>query len=290
MPELPEVETIRRDLEKFLLSKKVKAVEVRDAKVVIGSQKKWNEVLISRNLKEIQRKGKLLIFVFTKDIYLFIHLKMTGQLIYQEKNRLIAGGHPFSEKSEEKAIGGSLPNKFTRLIITFSGGKLFFNDIRRFAYAKLIDKSDLKKIKEKFGIEPLSSDFKLKSFQSLFKDRNTSVKALLLNQALIAGLGNIYVDESLYLSAIDPRRRAKDLSENEQKKLFLNISKVLKKAISKRGTTFSNYTDGRGNKGNFSSELKVYGKKGEKCEICGEIIEKIKLAGRGTHFCPKCQK
>ena len=250
----------------------------------------WNKVLVASSLEVIRRRGKLLIFVFSNKVYLLIHLKMTGQLIFQKKSHLIAGGHSFSKKSPEKAMGGSLPNKFTRLIIDFSGSRLFFNDIRRFAYAKLTDEEGFKKVEKKFGIEPLTANFKIKNFRDVLKNRNTSIKAILLNQGLIAGLGNIYVDESLYLSAIDPRRKAKDLSKKEEERLFLNISRVLKKAIDKRGTTFSDYTDSQGNKGNFSSELKIYGKKGQKCEICGVIIEKIKLVGRGTHFCPKCQK
>ncbi|MCF7820281.1 MAG: bifunctional DNA-formamidopyrimidine glycosylase/DNA-(apurinic or apyrimidinic site) lyase [Candidatus Pacebacteria bacterium] len=290
MPELPEVETIRRDLEKFLIGKKVEKIRVEDSKVVIGSKKTWEKALLDKELEQIQRRGKLLAFLFTGDVYILIHLKMTGQLIYQQKSHLVAGGHPFSRKSQEEAIGGSLPNKFSRLIIEFNGGKLFFNDIRRFGYAKLTDDKGWEKAKEKFGLEPLTKNFKLKDFKALFTNRKAPIKAVLLNQSLIAGLGNIYVDESLFFSGIDPRRKAFKLKDKEKDRLFQVIVKVLKQAISKRGTTFSNYRDSQGEKGNFSSQLKVYGREGEKCFKCNGLVEKIKVAGRGTHFCPKCQK
>ncbi len=291
MPELPEVETIRQDLSQGILRKQIKKVEVKDSKVVEGAKGVWQKKLLGNKFVETKRIGKLLALVLKNNVYLLIHLKMTGQLVYQKKNRLIAGGHPFSTKDETKAIGGELPNKFTKLIITFSdNSQLFFNDMRRFGYARLVSKLNWNRTRDKFGPEPLTDDFKLPDFRKSLNFRRGTIKAVLLNQGIIAGLGNIYVDESLFLSKIDPRRKANTLSSIEIKRLFANIEKVLRSAIKFRGTTFSDYVDNKGKRGNFSQKLRVYGQQGRKCVECQNLIKKIKVAGRGTHICEICQK
>ncbi|NCD00555.1 bifunctional DNA-formamidopyrimidine glycosylase/DNA-(apurinic or apyrimidinic site) lyase [bacterium] len=291
MPELPEVETIRRDLEKEIVNKKIIALDIRDSKVVLGKKSNWEKELLGNKISKLLRVGKLLSFKLSTSKYVLIHLKMTGQLIYQKKDKLLAGGHPFSKKSKEKAVGGELPNKFTRLIIELSDNSfLYFNNIRRFAYAKIVSERDWLKEKEKFGLEPKTDNFVFKDFFKVINSRKSNIKSVLLNQSLIAGLGNIYVDESLFLSKIDPRRLSNEVSEKEAKLLFKSIDKVIEKALRYRGTTFSDYVDSKGNRGDFFNKLKVYGRKGKKCLACGEKIAKIKVAGRGTHFCPKCQK
>ncbi len=298
MPELPEVETIRRDLVASILKKKIIDLKLNDAKVLKNAKPFFVKALLNRSILDISRRGKLLSFKISKkegeksNKYLLVHLKMTGQLILIAKEEKIVGGHSISDESFEKAVGGSLPNKHTRAEIVFSSGaRLFFNDLRRFGYLQIVSEEELVRIKEEnYGPEPLSPKLSIDYLSQMLKKRSSSIKALLLNQKLIAGLGNIYVDEALFLAGIRPVREGRSLSLGERRKLLLSINKIIEKAIENRGTTFNNYVDSSGKKGNFSRLLQVYGRKGELCFKCKTSIEKIKLAGRGTHYCPKCQK
>jgi len=217
---------------------------------------------------------------------------MTGQLIYVDKKTRLAGGHKLNEGDFVQAVGGELPNRFTRVVIEFKDkSKLFFNDMRKFGYLKIVDETELSRLlNNNYGIEPLTDDYTWNNFKDIFKNRRTSVKALLLNQKVIAGLGNIYVDEALFLSGVRPNRKTNSLKEVEKKILFRMIRQVIKRAIDYRGTTFKDYTDSEGKKGNFSKLLKVYGREGEECCKCKRGIKKIRLAGRGTHYCSYCQK
>lgn len=291
MPELPEVETIRRDLG-ALVGKKIIALNIISPKTASHPAAFFKKMLVGKKLINIERRGKLLIFVFPGDLFLLIHLKMTGQLIFQSKTKKIVGGHSLAAGSYEKSVGGKLPNKHTRAIFYFSGGgELFFNDLRKFGYLKLVDREELKKIIEKnYGPEPLTPEFTISRFKEILKGKKTNIKAVLLNQKFLAGLGNIYADESLFAAGIRPMRPANKLTAEEIAKLFKEINKLIKKAIAYRGTTFSNYVDSKGQKGNFSQHLMVYGRGGKPCVICGEPISKVKVAGRGTHYCPNCQK
>lgn len=291
MPELPEVETIREDLKSEILNKRVQKVEILDEKVIGQDNVKEYYSLKTLKIIDIDRQGKLLAFILSNNKYLLIHLKMTGQLVLKSNKDIIAGGHSFSTKDKNSAIGNTLPNKHTRLVIYFDNHKtLFFNDIRRFGYTKFVDKDVWLKIKKSYGLEPLKKEFNLDNFKLVFVNKKASIKAILLNQKLISGLGNIYVDESLFEAKIDPRREAKSLKKEEIERLFKAIIKVIKKAIKYRGTTFSDYVDSKGNPGNFSSRLKVFDRQGQKCFNCNRIIKKIKVAGRGTHICDNCQK
>jgi len=260
MPELPEVETLRRDLNKRLIGLVFSKVKVFNFKNITPSTRIISKKLLGLKVKDINRRGKLLIFKLSdQDINLLVHLKMTGQLIYQDKREVLAGGHSLSDNNSLlDSIGGKLPNRFTRVQFNFSNkAQLFFNDLRKFGYIKLV--------------------------------RNLSIKALLLNQMAIAGLGNIYVDESLFIAKIKPNRLSSSLKKREVENLRLAIIDILTLAIKYRGTTFSDFVDLKGQKGNFSKFLQVYGRNGEKCFKCGSNIRKIKLAGRGTHYCPSCQ-
>jgi len=325
MPELPEVETIRQDLEKKILNTKIVQVVVYNKKSVGGDSNKFVRALKGHSFIKINRRGKLMIFRLDQgSTSLLVHLKMTGQLIYERelKNKVdvVAGGHKLSVADIE-----NLPNKHTRVAFVFAnGGQLFFNDLRIFGYMKLASVETVENVLKKFGPEPLSplpgGEVRAKSpdgasplfgvrgrsqgetrmispvltfdyFSNLFKKRQkTTVKAMLLNQELIAGLGNIYVDEVCWCAGIMPSRRVGTVTKAEQKKLFACIPKILKEAIKHRGTTFRNFLDASGRKGNYTDFLKVYDRDGKKCQRCGAIIKKIKTAGRGTHFCPKCQK
>lgn len=295
MPELPEVETIRRDLESSLLGCKLVSSEIIFEKTARNGAAFFENALVGKKLKSVSRRGKLLILQFAPDIFLLVHLKMTGQLIYIKGNKKIAGGHSLSKKSENNflsSIGGTLPNKHTRAIFSFAGGgKLFFNDLRKFGYLKIVDKKELALILEtNYGPEPLEAALNFSYLSKILKGKKTKIKALLLDQKLVSGLGNIYVDEALFAAGILPQRQAETLNEEEIKKLLKAINSIIKKAILHRGTTFSDYRDSEGKKGNFSKFLQVYGRGKELCKKCGKPLHKTKIAGRGSHYCLNCQK
>ena len=290
MPELPEVETVRRDLDAAVTKKKIQVVEILSRTTIKNQPADFLRFLKHAKFIAVERIGKLLIFSLSdKKHWLLIHLKMTGQLIYQDGKKVLAGGHILGGKNG--AFGGNLPGKATRFYLELADkSKLFFNDQRNFGYAKIVDADELEIIKAKYGIEPLQANFILKSFAAIFAGRNKNVKALLLDQNLIAGIGNIYADETLFAAGILPARIAKSLTPAEIKKLFAAIKTIIAKAIKNRGTTFSDYIDAHGHRGGFSKFLQVYGRAKEKCYKCGTILKKAKIAGRGTVFCEKCQK
>lgn len=320
MPELPEVETIRRGLVTKILGKKITGMEVRKPKIVKNPLEFFRQNLLNATFANIQRRGKLLIFSFfpadchvapaavraprnDKTRYLLVHLKMTGQLVYQEqktdsgirqrqagsagmtKTRIIAGGHPFP-------IIEKLPNKFSHIIFTFADhSRLFFNDQRQFGFMKVASNDELACVLNQYGLDPFSLNYNLKNFLNVINRRVTPLKAFLMNQALIAGIGNIYADEVCFRLGVRPFRRISTLTTAQKKQLFATIKKILLSAIARGGTTFSNYRNAEGKKGNFSDALMVYRRTGEKCKKCKKgVIKRIKLGQRGTHFCPECQK
>ena len=285
MPELPEVETIRRDLAKKILGKKITRVEVKKARLIKSGAEEFKKIITGNRFKTINRIGKLLYLEMPKNQWLLIHLKMTGQLIYQAGKKIIAGGHSYSSMSL------NLPGKYTYVIFTFAGGgKLFFNDMRTFGYLQLVNDKQLQKIKTGFGIEPLQKNFSLKNFRNALDKRKTSVKSVLLNQKIFAGIGNIYADEICFYAGVQPVRPASVLTEADITKLWRGANAIIKKSIQERGTTFNTFRDGEGRRGNFTRHLQVFRRNGESCRRCGAIIKKARVAGRGTHFCPLCQR
>lgn len=288
MPELPEIETIRNGLRRFVLNQTISSLDLRDKKLPVKASD-LNKIKGDR-FSDVLRLGKLLIFTFQKsDKKLLIHLKMTGQLVFLGEKTLIAGGH--SEKNSKNLQAENL--RHIRFQIVFSNNyKLVLNDTRRFAYVRLVGENDFLEVKKRFGLEPLSDkEFNYSSFLKLIEKRpRKNIKAFLLDQSLIAGIGNIYADETLFSSKVSPQRSVASLNNIEKKKIFENIRRILKLAVSKRGTTFSDYVDAEGKSGGFLKLLKVYGKNGQKCPNCPGKIVKIKVAGRGTHYCPKCQR
>ena len=284
MPELPEVETIVRDLNRKLKNKKIAAVKSLDKKIFHLTEGDVKNIL-GKKIKEVKRRAKMIIFDLA-DYFLIMHLKMTGQLVYQTKNSLIAGGHPIVNQS------GKLPNKFSRVIFGFNDkSALYFNDVRRFGWIRLMAGSEFIKFSGQLGVEPLSPDFTLKYFkQVLSRKPKTTIKQALLDQKYISGIGNIYADELLFIARIKPFRKIKTLTGQEIKKLWRAIPKILKHAIKHRGTSFNDYVDAQGEAGNFVKYLKVYGRAEEKCKNCNEPVKKMKLGGRGTHWCDRCQK
>jgi formamidopyrimidine-DNA glycosylase len=293
MPELPEVETIKNDLAKKIIGKRIERVDVNLARAVRNSRGKFINELTGNKFTAIRRVGKLMIFVLgSKDKYLLTHLKMTGQLIYCGKNLVIAGGHslPAGQKGLAK-LQGCLPNKYSRVVIHFADrSALFFNDMRTFGYLEIVHEAGLDQAMKKFGPDSLHADITAGYLEKLFHNRTAPIKALLLDQKNVAGIGNIYADEILFAAGVRPDRRAGTLSRSETAKIARAIKSVINKAVKYRGTTFNDYVDSEGRTGNFAKMLKVYGRAGEPCPRCpGEVIRKNKIAGRGTHFCPHCQ-
>jgi formamidopyrimidine-DNA glycosylase len=201
---------------------------------------------------------------------------MTGQLIYRHKGGKV----------------GAEPNKFTHAIFDFKdGSKLFFNDIRKFGYLILTDEKGLKEKEAEYGIEPLGREYTEKKFQELLKRKPSwKIKQFLMDQTLLAGIGNIYADEALFFSGVSPLRRVKDISAREIKKLFKAIPVILKKSLAKGGTSADNYVDAYGRPGGFVPYLQVYGREGKKCKKCPGKIVRIRIGGRSAHYCPQCQK
>lgn len=277
-----------------IVNKRIVSVKVLDA--ALSQRGKLSRSLTGNVIISARRIGKLLIFDLADKRHLLIHLKMTGQLVYVDGDEIVAGGHPFKEGSVLSKVGGALPNKHTRLRIKFSPGKgddegeLFFNDTRRFGYARVVSGEELKAIEKRYGIEPLRSEFTLENLRSAIGKRKISIKAAILDQKKVSGIGNIYADEILFASGIRPERKASSLKASELAKVHKEAERIISLAIRYRGTTFSDYVDGQGKKGGFVRFLKVYGRDGESCLKCGRKISKKRVAGRGTHFCSFCQK
>lgn len=285
MPELPEVETIVQDLNKKLKNKEIKELKVLDAKALNLPVAKFRKWVIGGVVKSVRRRAKMII-IELNDKFIIIHLKMTGQLVFQFNHHLIAGGHPIT------GMGKQLPNQFTRVIFKFiNGSRLYFNDVRRFGWIKLVNNEELNMISGGMGVEPLSGEFTLEKFKEILAHKQKSaIKQAIMDQKHLVGLGNIYADEVLFASRIKPTRRVNSLEQAEIKKLWQAIPKILKYAIKHRGTSFNDYVDAKGEAGNFVRYLKVYSRGGQPCERCSGVIKKMKLGGRGTHWCDKCQK
>lgn len=286
MPELPEVETIRRDLESRIVDKAITQVIVRLPKMVRGSLDDFHSTLKNNRISSLKRVGKLLqIELADTPFVLLIHLKMTGQLLYQYGEDFAAGGHPFPAFSEP------LPNKWTHIELHFGdGSRLYFNDLRQFGYWQLATKNEQETINRRYGIEPLTPNFTWENFSNQMRNKKGILKAVLLDQTFISGLGNIYVDEVCFASKVLPTRRVESLTLSELSAIFENCQNIIENAVEHRGTSFRDYKDSQGKEGGYAKFLSVYGLENEPCKICGTPIKKMKLAGRGTHFCPSCQK
>ncbi len=287
MPELPEVETVRIQLQ-TIIGKKLSRVVVYHPKTV-GGDKKISTRLTQKTIADIERIGKLLIFSFQleTDLFLLAHLKMTGQFFYVKKDgHITGGGHQAAEADFSR-----LPSRHTRVAYHFTDDStLYFNDMRLFGYNRLADKAAVKKAQSSLGPEPIATDFDCEWFIKTLRKKRQVVKAILLDQSFVAGLGNIYVDEALYRAKIRPTRRAIRITKAEARALCLASRVVMQESIKVGGTTFQHFKDTRGNVGNFTAKLQVFGRSGKSCFKCGTLIKKIRLAGRGTHYCPNCQK
>lgn len=294
MPELPEVETLRRELSKAVKGKTIKSAKVKWPKMVSPlSVASFQKKIAGNKIIDVDRRAKMLILKLskcdskTKDCFLTVHLKMTGQLIFIAKGKKpVMGGHP------QKGGSNDLPNKYTHIIISLTDGStLYFNDLRKFGWMRILSEKDLNQLSENYGVEALDAKFNFKKFKEIInRYPNRKIKQVLLDQTLIAGIGNIYADESCFCSGIMPTRVASKISDSEIKKLLSCIKRILKLAVLKGGTSSDTYVQLTGKQGGFVPYLKVYGRKGKKCKKCKGQIEKMRVFGRGTHFCPDCQK
>ncbi len=285
MPELPEVETIRRGLVQKIKGLKIKKVEVLLPKQFQG---KPSEVEGAKVL-DVRRRGKINIIDLNNGKSLLIHLKLTGQLVYQQDGQKFVGGHPIPF-----AGGTTLPAKSTHIIFDFSdGSRLFYNDVRQFGWIKVLGTlSDLGDL-DKLGPEPFDKDFTTGYLQKIFAKTGKPVKLVLMDQEKIAGVGNIYANDALWEARIDPKKPAKTLSEKEIKGLREAVIKVLEEGIKYGGSTGGDeaFVNIEGHPGAYQKHFRVYQRQGEKClRNDGGVIKRITLGGRGTFFCPACQR
>ena len=273
MPELPEVETIRRGLAELITGRRIEAVDIHLPRMVkLSSPADFIAMITGRTIRSVDRRGKYLLIWLDSDMVLVVHLRMTGRLYYMS--------------SSEPA------GDYARIVFYLNhGDQLVFSDTRTLGTIDIMHANELNQIHglATMGPEPLSPEFTTDYLAKALIRSSAKVKSLLLNQQIIGGLGNIYVDESLALAGIHPERTGKSLSENEINRLFMAINLVITDALSHQGTTFRDYRDGYGKEGGHQNYLRVYGRKGEICQTCGQNIIRIEVGGRGTHFCPGCQ-
>ncbi len=289
MPELPEVETVRTGLSQLLPGLTVQAVTTDTPKSFPNAPADVQQFLVGAQVTAVRRRAKVLLIDLNTEYSLVIHLKMTGQMVYRsnDNHERFGAGHP------NDSLINQLPDRSTRVIIEFDHAKLFFNDQRKFGWVRLMPTIEIENLDffKKVGPEPLSSAFTDTIFiQRLQRRKNTSIKTALLDQTVLAGIGNIYADESLWGAKIHPATLVKNVSEAQLKLLFTEIQYVLTLAIEKGGSTDKNYVNAEGKRGSYLDFARVFRREKLPCPRCGSIIEKSKVAGRGTHTCPQCQK
>lgn len=287
MPELPEVETVRIGLQGFLPGKIVKTVHHDWPKSFPNAPGDVEQFLIGATILNVKRRAKVLLIELNTKYSLVIHLKMTGQLVYRGEHERFGAGHP------NDSLIHDLPDKSTHVYFDFTdGSNLFFNDQRKFGWVRLMPTVEVPNLDFflKVGPEPLADDFTSTDFiQRLMRRQKSGIKTVLLDQTVIAGIGNIYADESLWAAKIHPETRVQDVPEVQLKLLYAELIAVLKLAIEKGDSTDKNYVNAEGKKGSYMSFAKVFRREGKACPRCGTTIIKTRVAGRGTHTCPHCQ-
>jgi len=274
MPEMPEVEIIRRYLDTQVAGKTIMNLDIRLPRMI-----KWPNVegfralVTGRTIKGMNRRGKYLLMELDNDSKVVFHLRMTGRLVYE----------PTGDTSDHHA----------RVIFHLQdGASLVYGDTRTLGTIHGLKPQELGMLKglAEMGPEPLSPEFTAEYLYQTACSRKVAIKSFLLNQKYIGGIGNIYADEALFLAGIHPLRSANSLTQAECGKLWVSVNKVIADGIADGGTTFRDYQNGEGGKGSHQEHLYVYGRKGEQCRNCGTPVERITVGGRGTHFCPNCQE
>jgi formamidopyrimidine-DNA glycosylase len=271
MPELPEVETIRRDLEGLIVGRKVLDIKTDSPKQIQPSLEVVKKAIIGTTIKKVQRRAKILQLFFSNGAIIIIHLKLTGRLLVRNQ--------------------GAKQDDWQHIVMRLSGDKeLRFADARKFGWFRLVkDEKELKKILSEFGPEPFDG-LTLPIFQKILGSTSRPIKIVLMDQQRISGIGNIYASEALFLARIDPRRPANKIAKKQAEKLYQALEKVLKAGIKYRGASDQYYLDALGHKGSYQEHFLVYGRQGKKCLVCSGTIKRISLGGRGTFYCPQCQK
>ena len=319
MPELPEVETVRRGLAELLPGRVVAQATVFDSpKSFPNAPADVEQFLYGARVTAVRRRAKVLMIDLDTRYSLVVHLKMTGQLVFRQSSRHgarvspkgsrdprnlarnfsadtareiddFAGGHP------SDSLIGELPDRSTRVQIEFTdGSRLFFNDQRKFGWVKLLPTDEVKNLPfmQKVGPEPLDPQTRAEDFiQRIRRRQNSMIKPALLDQAVIAGIGNIYADEALWAAQIHPQTRVKNVSDQQLNTLFTELRRVLQLSIDQGGSTDKNYVDAEGRKGKYLTFAHVFRREGQACHRHpDQEIIKLKVGGRGTHICPVCQK
>jgi formamidopyrimidine-DNA glycosylase len=323
MPELPEVETIRAGLAQLLPGKRITGVHFDWPKSFPNTQLDVDRFLVGAQIIRIKRRAKVLLIELDTGYTLLIHLKMTGQLVYGRVRPLPKISHHFlAPPSNEKEKTGTytleerfgaghptdslvreLPDKSTRVVIdlidpnadekALKGAKLFFNDQRKFGWVRLLPSTEVPHTDffKKVGPEPLDSEFTDQIFRERIRRRSkSSVKSALLDQTVLAGVGNIYADESLWGAKIHPATLVGAISTTKLNRLYDELRTILNLAIEKGGSTDRNYVNAEGKKGSYLSFARVFRREGQPCQRCGASITKLRVAGRGTHICHRCQR
>lgn len=303
MPELPEVEIVKTGLQKKIVGLQISSIEISAPKIFRGEK---NQIIGSK-VKGIRRRGKLLIIDLSNNHSLVIHLKLTGQLVYYRpaltRRRGRDGdtatfGHPIP------FAGTILPSKTTHVIFEFfDGSRLFYNDMRKFGYIKVVKTDEVENLKEmqEYGPEPFVTPIDrgssgqalltLQKFREILSRKKSPVKLVLMDQTQIAGVGNIYANEALFLAGISPLRKANEIKENEAKKLYDSLLKALKEGIRYGGSSENAFVNSSGELGHMQEHSRVYGKPGKPCpNNCEGVIKRVTLGGRGTFYCERCQK
>lgn len=287
MPELPEVETVRCGLERLIVGRVIASAVTDTPKSFPNDPLEVQNMLVGAGVVAVRRRAKVLLIELSTGYTLVTHLKMTGQLVYRGEQKFGAG-HP------SDSLVGALPNRSTRVTVVFTDGStLYFNDQRKFGWMKLYPTAQVPFIDfmQKVGPEPLDDSFTSADFAARFARRkNTNIKAALLDQTVIAGVGNIYADESLWGAKIHPATKVFELTNAQFAKLFTELQFVLRLAIEKGGSTDKNYVNAEGKRGSYIDFARVFRREGQLCPRCGTEICKIRVAGRGTHICPRCQR
>lgn len=272
MPEMPEVETVRRGLISQVKGRKITHVEIRYQNLITGDVDQFVEFVTGATITDIGRRAKFLLIHLDNGYTIISHLRMEGR---------------YKISSDPSAI-----DKHSHAIFTLDNGqKMIYNDVRKFGRMQLWNTDDLSNNKsiQKLGPEPLSKDFTFENLKPRIVRHRKDIKTVLLDQSVMSGLGNIYVDEVLWKVKIHPETPANHLTDEDIQKIIEVSNEEMKQAIQAGGSTVRSYIDASGHKGNMQNSLKVYGKEGTPCPRCGTKIKKIKVGGRGTHFCPKCQ-
>jgi formamidopyrimidine-DNA glycosylase len=288
MPELPEVETVRIGLARLLPGRTVQDVTNDTAKGFPNAPEDVRQFLIDASVTDVRRRAKVLLIELSSKYTLVTHLKMTGQLVFHSSETHFGAGHPSDSLVRE------LPDKSTRVTLTFTdGSKLFFNDQRKFGWMRLMPTVEVPNINfmKKVGPEPLEADFTWHVLRDrLQRRKKTNIKAALLDQSVIAGVGNIYADESLWGAKLHPTTLVQDVSDAKIKALHRALVDVLTLSIAKGGSSSHTYVNAEGKKGSYLDFANVFRLEGRPCPRCGTTIIKTRVAGRGTHICPHCQK